>query len=989
MNKKIMSAAPIVFGCVVILCAAFLCLGICILPDEKDEITMGCEAFESDWYQVFDNGEKHQVEVPGEIPAKEGELVKITTNLPADIENGDALCFRTVWQDVDVYVDGKLRVHYNTEDTRLFGTNSAFRYLFVKLGQEDAGKELTYVFSSYSKYAGTMRDIYIGDSASIWFYIIKDSAPKALVAVCLVILSFFCIIVCIVMRFAYKRTLELNYLAWAIFLCAVWMLSEIEFRQLIMDNVSVMTNSTYWCLMLIPIPLVLYMNGIQKGRYEKLYVLNIVYSTVMFVVGTLLQVFDRVQFTEQLTYIHVGILFTLTSIIGTIIRDLLKRRIKDYFIVGIGVLGLLLSAIVEIGLYYMKLNLSVGTALATGLMFLLVMAIIKAGQDLLATERKEQQAISAKESEERFLANMSHEIRTPMNAIVGMTEILLRGDLTKEQKEYLNNIKNSGNALVSIINDILDISKIEAGKMELVEEVYAFRQMLDDIEKIVRNRIGDKPVELLCDVDESVPDMLYGDGLRIRQIIINLANNAVKFTEEGQISIKIKSQLSEDDKVAVFVSVADTGQGIRQEDLNKLFGAFQQVDVVKNKGKEGTGLGLSISSHFVKMMGGQLEVKSEYGKGSEFFFTIYQKNVSEDMVCELQEEENLMNFIAPNARILLVDDNEMNRKVAVDLLEPLRLQIDTATNGKKALSMIQEKEYDLVFMDHMMPIMDGVEATRRLREMDGEYFQKLPVIALTANAMKEAEKLFLEAGMNGFVPKPIQMKQICRVIREWLRQDLIENSVGKEMPVIDNTENEMLEENLQIDGIDVLEGIKNSGGKKFLIEYLGDFCDLIDTKVQNIQEYLAEDRIRDFTIEVHALKNSSRLIGAMALSEQFHALEELGNANDKEKIMVETPKVLDNYKKYKEWLAPYAAMKEREKKEVPKEEVIMYLQGIKEAIEAFDLDTADAAMEKLESCRLPDNCIPMMKALRPLFADVAMEEIISTTERLISVVKEN
>ena len=164
---------------------------------------------------------------------------------------------------------------------------------------------------------------------------------------------------------------------------------------------------------------------------------------------------------------------------------------------------------------------------------------------------------------------------------------------------------------------------------------------------------------------------------------------------------------------------------------------------------------------------------------------------------------------------------------------------------------------------------------------------------------------------------------------------------------------------------------------------------MIDTKVQNIQEYLAEDRIRDFTIEVHALKSSSRLIGAMALSEQFHSLEELGNANDKEKIMVETPKVLDNYKKYKEWLAPYTAMKEREKKEIPKEEVIMYLQGIKEAIEAFDLDTADAAMEKLESCRLPDNCIPMMKALRPLFADVAMEEIISTTERLISVVKEN
>lgn len=704
----------------------------------------------------------------------------------------------------------------------------------------------------------------------------------------------------------------------------------------------------------------------------------------VFLVETALQVFDIMQFGDQILFVHVGIIFTIISVIGTITLDFVKKRIRDYLAVGIGICGFLLLSTIEIILYYMQTKFSNGTLLAVGLMFLLVMASIKTGQDILLAEKKKQQAISAKEAEERFLANMSHEIRTPMNAIVGMTEILLRGDLTEEQKEYLNNIKSSGNALVSIINDILDVSKIEAGKMELVDDVYATRPMLSDIEKIIKTRIGDKPIELLCDVDKDVPDLLYGDGLRIRQIIINLANNAVKFTESGHIKITVKAERTENERMAIFMSVADTGQGIKPEDLKRLFGAFQQVDALKNKGKEGTGLGLTISSQLVEMMGGRLEVRSEYGKGSEFFFTVYQQTVSEDMVWKQEADEDVMNFTAPEDKILLVDDNEVNRKVAVGLLEPLQMQIDTALNGRDALSKIQQKEYHMVFMDHMMPVMDGVEATRRLREMESEYCQGLPVIALTANAMKEAQTLFLEAGMNGFVAKPIVMKQICQAIRQWLPEELIVISSDNSGAV----QEEATEEEIQIEGIDVCEGIKNLGNKEFLFELLGDYCNLIDSKALKIEKYLEDDRIKDYTIEVHALKSSSRLIGAKELSEQFRYLEELGNAADIEKILKETPKVLTHYRSYKTFLAPFAAKQEREKKEVPKEEVKMYLCGIQEAIEGFDLDTADAAIEKLEECRLPEECIPMMEQLRTLFADVAMEEIITVTEKMIAVLEE-
>lgn len=1009
-TDKFMMAVPIIFGITILACTLFLAIMDLVMPSENSKPMADCEVFETQWYHVLESGEKVPIEVPGKVEAKRGEVVTIMTTLSEDIKGGESIFFRPSLQDVTIYVDGELRVHYDTKESRPFGTNSPTKYVPLELEADDAGKELVYQFVTQSKYAGNIRKMYIGDDDGIWLFLLRASTPKALIAIGLLAAGMFCITACGVMRFIYKKKLELRFLAWAIVLCAVWMLSELDIRQMWLDNVSVVSICSYWSLMLIPLALLLYMDEVQKTRYRKLYMIAIIYSSGVFLIETLLQIFDVIQFTDQLIYVHIGIIFTAGCVGSTILTDIHKRRMKDYLTVGIGIFGFIILSIVELIWYYVSLSTSKGMFLAIGLMFLLVMAIIKTGQDLLLSEKKKQQAISAKEAEEKFLANMSHEIRTPMNAIVGMTEILLRGDLTAEQKEYLENIKSSGNALVSIINDILDISKIEAGKMELVDDVYATRQMMSDIDKIIRTRIGDKPIELICDIDKSVPDRLYGDGLRIRQIIINLANNAVKFTDSGRITITMKAQETADERIAVSVSVADTGQGIKKEDIKRLFGAYEQVDALKNKGKEGTGLGLTISSQLVEMMGGKLEVQSEYGKGSEFFFTIYQDPVSADMEWKQEVLDDIMHFTAPQAKVLLVDDNEINRKVALGLLEPLRIQIDTAVNGKNALDMIVQNRYDLVFMDHMMPVMDGVEATRRLREMEGEYYQKLPVIALTANAMKEAQKLFQDAGMNGFVAKPIVMKQICQAIRQWLPEEMIQVaamdeatgsdlvSVVKDSAVSDNvvktdelsqTESAAsAEEILQIEGIDVEEGIKNLGSKEFLLELLGDYCNLIDSKALKIEKYLADERIKDYTIEVHALKSSSRLIGALDLSGQFRYLEDLGNAEDIEKIQEETPKVLAHYREYKTYLAPYAARYEMEKKEVPKEEILMYLRGIQEAIEGFDLDTADAAMEKLEECRLPEECIPLMEKLRPLFADVAMEDIIVITDEIITVLEE-
>ena len=722
--------------------------------------------------------------------------------------------------------------------------------------------------------------------------------------------------------------------------------------------------------------------------------------------------------------------------------------------------------------------------------YALILNDVTEHQTLLEEVRSAQQrAEDANEAKSAFMSNMSHEIRTPMNAIVGITEILMRSPMSEEDRGYLQNIRNSGNALLSIVNDILDFSKIESNRMEIVEEDYDPMSLLHDLSMIFLNRIGEKPIELLYDIDARLPAKLNGDALRIRQVIINLMNNAIKFTDEGYVKLSVAVVELTEESVSLTVSVEDSGQGIRKEDIPRLFGAYQQVDTKKNHAKEGTGLGLSISRNLVELMGGTLSVESEYGVGSLFSFTLVQKIQSAENAAQLNgeiaqrrasvggcftsprltealqklaatyglrfipeeelehesvdffftdscglvsetlrdrlmsggtvrtllqnpmvscepetetlvvtkplytfnfcrvlngesgvsfdQQEERFDFTAPRASILVVDDNEMNLKVAAGLLEPFHMQIDTADNGKNALQKIERKHYDLVFMDHMMPVMDGIEATRKLREMDGDYYQKVPVIALTANVISEAKEQFRAAGMNDFAAKPIKLRELAAILRRWLPQEYIE--YGAETAA----ETDLTEELPLIDGLDTAEGIRNSGSSKLFFSLLADFYHLIDMKAEKIGQCLEEGLLRDYTIEVHALKNTARLIGALELSGEFLELEQLGNAEDAEALHRKTPAVLNHYRSYKPILKPYAAASQHDKRAVSREEIIAALQSISAAMDAFDLDGADEGMRQLESYALPEQLEEHRERLRALLADVAMEEVMKLTETMI------
>lgn len=610
--------------------------------------------------------------------------------------------------------------------------------------------------------------------------------------------------------------------------------------------------------------------------------------------------------------------------------------------------------------------------------------------ELHKIEMEKEKAEAANKAKSSFLSSMSHEIRTPMNAIVGMTGVLLKREHSKETTEYLHNIKVSGDALLTIINDILDFSKIESGKMDIIEKVYSPKMMINDLKMLFENRAASKAIELLYDLDEGIPENLIGDENRIRQIVINIVNNAIKFTDNGYVKLSVESKTIDDGTNELTFKVEDTGIGIKEEDLSRLFSSFEQLDVKKNHMKEGTGLGLAISKQLVKLMNGEITVQSQYGKGTTFFVTIPQKAVTSNM--ELNEEleqtndgidSYCKNYIAPNANILLVDDNEINIKVAKALLAPIKMKIDTALNGRDAVKMVKNNKYDLVLMDHMMPIMDGIEAKNEIRKCEGEYYQTLPIIALTANATAEARELFKNEKMNDFVSKPIDIDDITRCLYKWLPKDLIEVQVDTD--IVENTgKNELV-----IEGIDVEEGIRNCRSEKLFLQLLNDFYTLIDLKSIKIEKLLADNMIRDYTIEVHGLKSAARMIGAMELSDLCYYLEQCGNKEDVDTIKKKTPEMLSLYRNFKDILKPYSKKNTEEKIEVDKEEVLKQLKIIREAIDSFDIDGADEAMGKLETFRLAEEYEPLIEKLRIYVADVAMEDIICTVEQLIEDLNNN
>jgi len=741
-------------------------------------------------------------------------------------------------------------------------------------------------------------------------------------------------------------------------------------------------------------------------------------------------------------------------------------------------------------------NLSgMGEITAFGAAFFIMLGIGVSGcvvivRDKMSQEKLKEAAIKAEQAEHAksdFLANMSHEIRTPMNAIIGMCELTLReSGLSESVREYCSQIQNSGRSLLAIINDILDFSKIESGKMELIEDEFNIASTLNDVVNMTLARMGDKRLEFVVHVDPTIPKALLGDEIRIRQIIINLLTNAVKYTNEGVVNLDV-TQTVRSYGINLIISVRDSGIGISKKNLEKLFSSFQQVDTKKNRSVEGTGLGLVISKRLITRMGGFINVSSEYGVGSEFKFVIplkvkddmpfihineadkvnalfyinlekfkidstrnaykkflaqigdsiqvkhhfcktyeelvkrldvggashlfigkeeYLENTdfytklaskmevilvqnrrdgvvvppnmrclykpvyelpiasvfnNENSIVDLMEEKmSSISFIAPKARILIVDDNSVNLQVAVGLMQPYKMQVLTVTSGRDAIRVLGSKDFDLVLMDHMMPELDGVETTQIIRNKPEEYYKTLPIIALTANAVNGAREMYLANGFNGFITKPIELSALDRALKHNLPKEKLEKPIEEEQTT---TKREVKVDADAAQFIDVTVGLSYIGNNvDTYMSILKSYVEKGKEKYGFIADLHAQEDWKNYIIEAHALKSSSLSIGAKELSEKAKKLELSGKAGDFDYLKNNHTEMMALYQavieKGEKILLANTEQKESEAKAeartLEEEDLKAYINQVKEAIASFDGDEVAAIAEQTAGCMYQD-----------------------------------
>ncbi|MBR1403362.1 MAG: response regulator [Treponema sp.] len=614
-------------------------------------------------------------------------------------------------------------------------------------------------------------------------------------------------------------------------------------------------------------------------------------------------------------------------------------------------------------------------------------------------------ANAANEAKSAFLSNMSHEIRSPINAVLGLDEMILRESSEAHIQSYARDIQSSGKSLLSIINDILDFSKIEAGKMEIIPADYDVRSLITNLANMIEVRAVNKGLSFIVNVDTEMPHLLYGDETRIAQCALNILTNAVKYTPSGSVTLTVSSEPgTESNSILLKISVKDTGIGIKEEDLDKLFKPFERIEEGRNRSIEGTGLGMSIVNGLLTKMGTQLEVKSEYGKGSEFSFAIEQNVRDWEKIGTREEAQTALlkeatgyseSFQAPNAKILVVDDTPINLTVVRGLLKNTRIQIDTAQSGEEALKLCAENEYHILFVDHLMPKMDGIGFLAQNWMNADSKNKNTPAIALTANAISGAREMYLQAGFTNYLSKPIDSKKLEEMIAFYLPKDLVlhagdEGFVAQKAGAWDGTErraspsasDELFSE---LFGISVSSALKNCGSKEVLLQAAEDFYDSIDEKANSIEQYATSSDWKNYTILVHALKSSARLIGAETLSELAKSLEAHGTAAQKEEpsskethrlIFEKTSELLALYRSYREKLAsllkktPAQTGGASQKNALSHEKFIEALSALKEVVSAFDFDSADSLVSELDAYSLSEEDELRFKSIKKAVRDV-------------------
>lgn len=630
-------------------------------------------------------------------------------------------------------------------------------------------------------------------------------------------------------------------------------------------------------------------------------------------------------------------------------------------------------------------------------------------------EAARQEALAANEAKGKFLAHMSHEIRTPINAVLGMDEMILRESQERHIKEYAMDIYMAGQTLLSLVNDILDFSKIESGKMEIIPAEYDLSSMIHDLANMALQRAEEKNINLKVEVSCDIPSRLYGDDVRIRQILTNILTNAVKYTHEGTVWLRVKSQ-KEADHIILQFEVEDTGIGMKKEDLPKLSAEFERIEEDRNRNIEGTGLGMSITMQLLALLGSRLQVESEYGKGSKFSFELKQEVVDQTPIGDFevrvqQIAENYTyssEFCAPQAKILVVDDNAVNRKVLRNLLKETQIQVTDAGGGMECLRLVQEYHFDLIFLDHMMPEMDGIETLQEIKKLTDFPCINTPIVVLTANAVSGAKEKYLAEGFDDFLSKPVIPEKLEKMIQKMLPEELLLDA----QQLTAEGKQDLPEEMPQVDGLDWNYAWMHLPDRELLEYTVKEFYAQIMTAADCLQKSLEEITNRyqqyerptadsesagqtadlseaaqyldAYRIQVHAMKSLAATVGILPLSGVAKMLEHAAREGNIDVILSLTPVFLKEWCSYHEKLQGIFGIEADGKKEVTDYSVLRALvEMVRFSMQEMDIDKADDLVRQLREYQYSDEISGMIHKLEYAVTNLDTEEVERTADLLL------
>lgn len=745
------------------------------LPDERTYTDMTVEDYGEGWERVRWNGMAEPIELPGNYDVEGNHLFIIRKKLDVWKDRDSFLSFNSEMQDVKAYVDNELRYEFSTKDTRLFGSHSPHTILYVPLHPSDNGKTIKILFDGDNNYSGIMSKFMLGTQYGILMATYNSERYTLLLTLFLLTLGIVAFIIGVSVKASYNKTLPLFFSGWTVICAAMWQLAESASRQFFVPNFSLLSYLTYLSLIMLPFAIALYFDCLQEGKYRFAYMVLVVLEEFSSLTAILLQFYNDTDLSELLPIAFLAIVLTMLLYLVTVIPDLVHGNVKSYWLEFLGILGAIIMGVVQIVDYQTNHPTSInGFYLILGLLFMVIMSYFRALRDIRTMERDMFAAVQAHDASTAFMTRMSHEMRTPINAILGMNKMILRESKEKEVLEYARDVNSAGNYLLSVVNEVLDLAKVSAGKIEIEPDEYDLMSMIRECYALVRPRAKASRLSFEVDMSDELPAKLRGDRERIIQIITNLLTNAVKYTPEGRVTLTVRGKIL-DGKLILIVTVADTGIGIAAENIPYLFDSFKRVGQFKNMHIEGTGLGLTITKQLVDLMGGTIYCESELGKGSAFTVHIPQE------ICSV--EPCGMFSMGPNGdrrvsdrhevfdiigKILVVDDVAINLRVFTVLLSNTDISVDTAISGAEALEMIKRNKYDIIFVDHLMPGMDGVDLKKAMDSLIDNPNKSTPIVMQTANAVVGAKEEYEKLGFTDYIAKPIKEEELRKLIRKYI-----------------------------------------------------------------------------------------------------------------------------------------------------------------------------------------------------------------------------